>query len=158
MKRIIWMLLSVLVMLALCAAAPAEEGAAYTDVTILSTTDLHGKCWETDVLTGKKQTHNILRISSAVREIRQEYGAENVMLIDNGDLYQGTQVSEYQILQRLMDRSDQPPVMALCLKEMGYTASVLGNHEFQLPLGSDERNLPMAGRAGRAGAGGQRLL
>ena len=133
MKRIIGMLLSVLVMLALCAAAPAEEGAAYTDVAILSTTDLHGKCWETDVLTGKKQTHNILRISSAVREIRQEYGAENVMLIDNGDLYQGTQVSEYQILQRLMDRSDQPPVMALCLKEMGYTASVLGNHEFNYP-------------------------
>ena len=56
-----------------------------------------------------------------------------MLLIDNGDLYQGTQVSEYQIMQRLMDLSDQPPVMALCLREMGYTASVLGNHEFNYP-------------------------
>ena len=113
--------------------AAAEESPAYTDVVILSTTDMHGKCWETNILTGDPETHNLLRISTAVESFRQAYGRDHVLLIDNGDLYQGTQVSEYQLMQRYLDLSDAPPVMALCLKEMGYTASVLGNHEFNFP-------------------------
>lgn len=116
----------------MCGAA-AEEKAAYTDIVILSTTDLHGKCWDTNVLTGSTEKNNILRISTAVNEIREKYGKEQVILIDNGDLYQGTQVSEYQLMQRHLDQSDAPLVMALCLKEIGYTASVLGNHEFNYP-------------------------
>ena len=127
-----------LLLLAVCAFAmmcgsAAEEKTAYTDVVILSTTDLHGKCWDTNVLTGSVEKNSILRISTAVNEIREKYGKEHVLLIDNGDLYQGTQVSEYQLKQRHLGLSDAPLVMALCLKEIGYTASVPGNHEFNYP-------------------------
>ena len=126
-------LLSAVCAFAVMCGAAAEEKEAYADIAILSTTDLHGKCWDTNVLTGSGEKNNILRISTAVNEIREKYGKENVLLIDNGDLYQGTQVSEYQLIQRHLDQSDAPLVMALCLKEIGYTASVPGNHEFNYP-------------------------
>ena len=136
MKRLIRglaLLLAVCLGAGLCPAMAEGETPAYTDVAVLSTTDMHGKCWETNVLTGGAEKHNMLRVSTAVKEIRAAFGEENVLLIDNGDLYQGTQVSEYQLLQRHMGLSEDPLVMALCLKEMRYTASVLGNHEFNYP-------------------------
>ena len=139
LNRVIILLLAVCAFAMMCGAA-AEEKAAYTDIVILSTTDLHGKCWDTNVLTGSTEKNNLLRISTAVNEIREKYGKEQVILIDNGDLYQGTQVSEYQLMQRHLDQSDAPLAMALCLKEIGYTASVLGNHEFNYPWEVMEEN------------------
>ena len=102
----------------------------YTDVAVMSTTDMHGKCWDTDVLTDNEQPHNMLSVSSAVSEVRKEYGRNNVILIDNGDLFQGTVVSQTQLLQYGTGESSDIPAMALCLKEIGYDAFSLGNHEF----------------------------
>ena len=112
-------------------SAAAGETEAYTDVAVLSTTDMHGRCWETDVLTGAASVNNMLRVFTAVRGVRGACGEDCVLLIDNGDLFQGTAVSEYQIL-RAWDGTE-PPAMALCLKEIGYTAFVPGNHEFNYP-------------------------
>ena len=105
-----------------------EKAADYTDVVILSTTDMHGKCWNTNVLTDSPQRGSMLRVSSAVSQIREEYGEENVLLVDNGDLFQGTPVSQIQLLRYSSGESIDPPAMALCLKEIGYDAFVLGNH------------------------------
>ncbi len=99
-----------------------KKTADYTDVVILSTTDRHGKCWNTNVLTGSPQGAGMLRVSSAVRQIREEYGKENVLLIDNGDLFQGTPVSQIQLLRCSSGESTDPPAMALCLKEIDYDA------------------------------------
>lgn len=103
---------------------------AYTDVVILSTTDLHGKCWEMNLLTDMKEPHNILRVSTAVNTIREEYGKENVILLDNGDLFQGEAISELQLEGYDKETSDLPPAMAVCLAKIGYDAFVVGNHEF----------------------------
>ena len=107
-----------------------QEEQASTEVVILTTTDIHGKCWDGNLLTGHEEKNNLLRISTAVRQIRQKYGPENVLLIDNGDLFQGTQVSQVQLQQRSAGTSNDPPAMAVCLKEIGYDAFVPGNHEF----------------------------
>ena len=126
------MLLPVGLLLALFPAvgmmALAEQ--PYTDVAILTTTDLHGKCWDEDLITEKVETNNLLRISTAVRQIREEYGEENVLLIDNGDLFQGTPVSQVQLLAQTGADTDDPPAMAVALGYIGYDAFVLGNHEF----------------------------
>ena len=111
----------------------AEQGqadGAYTDVAILSTTDMHGKCWDTNLLTLSAVKNNMLRVSTAVNRIRTEFGPENVLLIDNGDLFQGTPVSQVQLFRYFAGSSDLPPAMALCLSRIGYDAFVLGNHEF----------------------------
>ncbi len=114
------------------AEAPAEEPAedGFTEVAFLTTTDMHGKCWDTDVLTGSTVKNNMLRVKTAVAGIREEFGEENVILLDNGDLFQGTPVSQVQLLQFGTGESEEPPAMALCLAEIGYDAFVLGNHEF----------------------------
>ena len=111
----------------------AEQGqadGAYTDVAILSTTDMHGKCWDTNLLTLSAEKNNMLRVSTAVNRIRAEFGPENVLLIDNGDLFEGTPVSQVQLFRYFAGSSDLPPAMALCLLRIGYDAFVLGNHEF----------------------------
>ncbi len=115
-----------------CLSTLAYAEGASTELVVLSTTDMHGKCWETNLLTGGKVEQNMLRVSTAVRQIRDAYGPEQVILIDNGDLFQGTPVSEEHLL-RAEHPGNEPEAMALCLKEIGYDAMVLGNHEFNYP-------------------------
>ena len=129
-RSILWI---IFVLIALtCVLLPANAENASADLVVLSTTDMHGKCWETNILTGGQVAQNMLRVSTAVREIRQAYGAENVILIDNGDLFQGTPVSEEHLL-RSGHPGEEPEAMALCLKEIGYDVLSLGNHEFNYP-------------------------
>ena len=103
------------------------------DFVILSTTDMHGKCWDTNVLTDGAESNNMLKVKTAVNQIRTSFGADNVLLIDNGDLYQGTPVSSVQLNQYTQGLSEEPLAMAVCLADIGYTASGLGNHEFNYP-------------------------
>ena len=72
-------------------ASAAEVG----EFTVLSTTDMHGRCWDTNVLNDVKTTNSMLNVATAVAGIRAE--KENVILLDNGDTYQGTPVSSYQL-------------------------------------------------------------
>ena len=119
-------------LLLVCLSAVVYAESASTELVVLSTTDMHGKCWETDLLTGDKVPQNMLRVSTAVQQIRDAYGPEHVILIDNGDLFQGTAISEVHLLNSEQPE-DEPEAMALCLKEIGYDAFVLGNHEFTYP-------------------------
>ena len=112
------------------AAENVKGEAGYTDIVILSTTDMHGKCWDKNVLTDYDENSNMLAVSSAVKEIRKEYGDENVILIDNGDLFQGAPVSQVQMYHYANGTSEEPLAMAVCLKEIGYDAFSPGNHEF----------------------------
>ena len=107
-----------------------QENTSYTDVVVLSTTDMHGKCWETNVLTDTPETDNMLRVSTAVNTIRDEYGNGNVIVIDNGDAFQGEAISELQLLDYGDGTSDRVPAMAVCFAKIGYDAFVVGNHEF----------------------------
>ena len=116
------------------------------DFAVLSTTDMHGKCWDENVLTGGTVDNSMLKVATAVYDIREDIGEDNVVLIDNGDLFQGTPVSTYHIAQltkylssnstsgineNLIDNGSflSAASMALCLKYIGYDAAVLGNHE-----------------------------
>ena len=52
---------------------------------------------------------------------------DSTILVDNGDLLQGTPLEEY--LARIMDRSQPHPVARL-MNNLGYAALGLGNHDF----------------------------
>lgn len=95
-----------------------------TEIMVMSTTDMHGKVWDTDVLTDASVNNSFLKVATAVDSIRAEY--ENTILIDNGDLFQGTTISTYNILSQ--NGVNNP--MVLALRNVGYDALVLGNHEF----------------------------
>ncbi len=74
LRNVLYTLLCLLLIL-LPGAAAGEENAPGTDLVVVTTTDMHGKCWDTNLLTGGKQSSNMLRVSTAVRQIREEYGA-----------------------------------------------------------------------------------
>lgn len=95
-----------------------------TEIMVMSTTDMHGKVWDTDVLTDASVNNSFLKVATAVDSIRAEY--ENTILIDDGDLFQGTTISTYNILSQ---NGENNP-MVLALRNIGYDALVLGNHEF----------------------------
>ena len=68
-----------------CWLIPFIVGAAECEeLRILQTTDLHG---ESGAFSRKS---GLVRLASAIRRERAEYGAENVLYIDCGDLLQGT--------------------------------------------------------------------
>ena len=80
MKKTLMILTAVIaqILTAACAGKPEEKPAEtntaqvppYTDVAILSTTDMHGKCWEENLMTGAAVTKNMLRVSTAVSAVR----------------------------------------------------------------------------------------
>ena len=111
---------------------------AGVDFAILSTTDVHGKVWDANILTDGIEYNSLLSIKTAANEVRAELGAENVLLIDNGDLYQGNPVSTVQLSKITSGESDWPAVMALALADMEYTAAALGNHEWNYPYATME--------------------
>ena len=72
-------------------------------------------------------------MSTAVDEYEGKYGKENVILLDNGDLYQGTPISSYNISQYTQGKTKDINPMALALEQIGFDAAILGNHEFNYP-------------------------
>ncbi len=128
LRRSIALLLTLAMLLSVAPLAvfAAEETA--NEFVVLSTTDMHGRAWDNNVLNDTRTTNSMLHVATAVKEIRASY--DNVILLDNGDTYQGTPVSGYQLALQQQGLTELPNPMALCLKEIGYDAATIGNHEF----------------------------
>lgn len=92
---------------------------------VLSTTDMHGRATAYDVATQKEDFNSMVRVSSIVNQERAKFG-KNLILIDNGDVLQGTLLSQYAITQK--PKEENPMITAM--KYMGYKVWVMGNHEF----------------------------
>ncbi|MFE9556122.1 bifunctional metallophosphatase/5'-nucleotidase [Streptomyces sp. NPDC006692] len=108
--------------------------------TVMGTTDLHGHVFNWDYFTDKEYDdagHNdvgLAKISTLVEQVRKEKGHRNTLLIDAGDIIQGTQLSYYYarvepITGSNGKRGPKHP-MALAMNHMRYDAAALGNHEF----------------------------
>ncbi len=87
-------------------------------ISILHTTDLHGHILPTVSYSGQADVGGLARCATQVRAWRTENPAS--LLLDVGDVYQGTDVG-----WRTRGR-----VMADCFNHLGYDAWVVGNHEF----------------------------
>jgi 2',3'-cyclic-nucleotide 2'-phosphodiesterase / 3'-nucleotidase len=100
-----------------------------TSITILETSDIHGHIFPYLYGTKKKATVGLGKIATYIREIRDQTG--NVLIIDNGDLYQGTPLTYYYMKQA---RHLPNPFVSI-LHEINYDAAVIGNHEFNYGMG-----------------------
>lgn len=112
--------LSVLLLLVFTALLVAQT----LTLTILHTSDLHGNIFPIDYATNKPSDVGLAKIYTLVKAVRSEN--PNVLLIDTGDLIQGTPLEYYHA--RI--ENDPPDPMVLVMNHMGFKASVLGNHEF----------------------------
>ena len=102
----------------------AANGAAVT-LTILHTSDLHGRVHSHDALEDRDLGEGLARVAAAVASIRAEGGP--VLLLDSGDTIQGSPTQALAFAGRAGDGSD-PIIRAM--NRVGYDAMAVGNHEF----------------------------
>lgn len=138
----------------LTGAAPAAE----LKLRVLSTTDVHMNLVDYDFVRDEAdETIGLNRTAALIAEARAEN--PNTILVDNGDLLQGSPMGDVAARVRpLKDGELHPAYVAMNL--MGYDVSVAGNHEFNYGLELLERaeigpNFPMlAGNVYRLKADG----
>lgn len=97
-------------------------------VTILETSDLHGNMLPLHYANNLPNEVGLAKIAALVADERNK--ESNVIVIDNGDLIQGTPLAYHHA------RLDNEPMdpMVLGLNYIGYDAAVIGNHEFNYGL------------------------
>ncbi|MEV6009250.1 5'-nucleotidase C-terminal domain-containing protein [Streptomyces sp. NPDC051976] len=128
-------------------AAEADHGHRHPktfSLRVLGTTDLHGHALNWDYFTNAEYddaTHNdvgLAKVATLVAQARAEKGHDRTLLIDAGDIIQGTQLSYYYARVEPITGARCGPrhPMALAMNHMKYDAAALGNHEFNygIPL------------------------
>ncbi|WP_435129776.1 bifunctional metallophosphatase/5'-nucleotidase [Actinacidiphila sp. bgisy144] len=111
---------------------------------VLGTTDVHGHALNWDYFTDAEYddaTHNdvgMAKLATLVEDARAEKGHDRTLLVDAGDIIQGTQLSYYFARVEPITGAKKGPQhpMALAMNHMRYDAAALGNHEFNygIPL------------------------
>lgn len=91
---------------------------------ILITSDLHGHLGPIDYRTGEKRQKGLATIASLIKQERSH--CPELILLDNGDLIQGTPLAYYAATQY----SDELNPGIAALNELKYDAAIIGNHEF----------------------------
>lgn len=94
-------------------------------VTLYETSDIHGYLFPTDYQSRKQEAEfGLFRIASLLEKDRAETGGHS-LVIENGDLIQGSPFTHYIVKEKQSASSVMEAVNAI-----GYDAGVLGNHEF----------------------------
>ena len=95
-------------------------------LTLLHTNDIHCHFQPTraDWLDGTPEIGGFSALDGYTRRVRNEKGAENVLLLDGGDLLSGTPLTEFET------RGIAGGAMLDFIEAAGYDAWVVGNHEF----------------------------
>src|SRR6266496_921914 len=101
-------------------------------ISILHTTDLHGHILPTFDYDGNPDRGGLARCARQIRRWQQEN--PNSILIDVGDVYQGTDVS----------LRNKGALMIELLNHLKYDAWVVGNHEFDWGMECFERALQLS--------------
>ncbi|MCL1090481.1 bifunctional 2',3'-cyclic-nucleotide 2'-phosphodiesterase/3'-nucleotidase [Shewanella profunda] len=101
------------------------------DLRVLETTDLHTNIMDFNYYSGKDDpTIGLARTASLIHAARNE--AKNSVLVDNGDLLQGSPMGDYMAKVGLQTGDVHPAYKAMNL--LDYEVGNIGNHEFNYGL------------------------
>ncbi len=92
---------------------------------ILQTTDVHGRIYPYNYFTDQPAPYGLARAFTKISEYRRQH--QNVLLIDTGDLLQGTPLAYY--FNKVENARLNP--LILTLNYMGYDAFTVGNHDIE---------------------------
>ena len=105
--------------------------AATVDLRILETTDLHSNMMDFDYYKDTPtEKFGLVRTASLIAAARNE--VKNSVLVDNGDLIQGSPLGDYMAAKGLKKGEIHPVYKAM--NTLDYTVGNLGNHEFNYGL------------------------
>ncbi len=99
--------------------------AAQVKLVILHTTDIHGNIYPINYATNKHYDVGLGKVWAFYKQI-SENETKNILLIDTGDLIQGTPFAYYYAK---VAREEENPIVKV-MNYMGFVASIIGNHEF----------------------------
>ncbi|KNC12286.1 2', 3'-cyclic nucleotide 2'-phosphodiesterase [Klebsiella sp. RIT-PI-d] len=106
----------------------ASVNAATVDLRIMETTDLHSNMMDFDYYKdAPTEKFGLVRTATLINAARTE--ATNSVLVDNGDIIQGSPLADYAAAKKLKTH----PVYK-ALNTLDYTVGNLGNHEFNYGL------------------------
>ncbi|MFG0455788.1 bifunctional 2',3'-cyclic-nucleotide 2'-phosphodiesterase/3'-nucleotidase [Shewanella mangrovisoli] len=126
-------LLAVMITAALgvSACGSDDEQIVQADLRVLETTDLHTNIMDFNYYSGKEDpTIGLARTASLIHAARTE--AKNSVLVDNGDLLQGSPMGDYMAKVGLQMGDVHPAYKAMNL--LDYEVGNIGNHEFNYGL------------------------
>lgn len=118
-------------MMLLNLSTPTATALEADTLTILGTSDVHGQLWNWSYEDNKETAVGLSQVSSVVQAIRTE-NPNGTLLIDNGDMLQGTILTDDLYNKKPLFDKQNPMIKAM--NYMNYDAMVLGNHEFNFGL------------------------
>jgi 2',3'-cyclic-nucleotide 2'-phosphodiesterase/3'-nucleotidase len=108
--------------------------------SILGTTDLHSHVFDWDYYLDAPYSDKagnsvgVARVATLIQQQREAKGEDRVLLVDAGDIIQGTSLAYYFARVDPITGTDGKPgpkhPMAVAMNHMRYDAAALGNHEF----------------------------
>lgn len=115
----------------LIALTTSTAQAATVDLRVLETTDLHSNMMDFDYYKDKPtEKFGLVRTASLIEAARQQ--ATNSVLVDNGDLIQGSPLGDYMAANGLKVGEIHPVYKAM--NTLDYAVGNIGNHEFNYGL------------------------
>ncbi|TKB54207.1 bifunctional 2',3'-cyclic-nucleotide 2'-phosphodiesterase/3'-nucleotidase [Ferrimonas aestuarii] len=118
----------------LTALIPLINGDAYADLRVMETTDIHANITDynyySDTIVPK---FGLVRTASLIKGARAELSQpQNSVLVDNGDLIQGSPMGDYMAAKGITNGEVHPVYQAMNL--LNYDVGNYGNHEFNYGL------------------------
>ncbi|WP_215796516.1 bifunctional 2',3'-cyclic-nucleotide 2'-phosphodiesterase/3'-nucleotidase [Paludibacterium paludis] len=102
------------------------------DIALLETTDIHQNILSYDYYKlAANSTFGLERTATLINQARAQY--KNTLLLDDGDLIQGTALGDYQAVINPVKCSDTLAVHKV-MNYLKYDAGTIGNHEFNYGL------------------------
>ncbi|QGS60356.1 bifunctional 2',3'-cyclic-nucleotide 2'-phosphodiesterase/3'-nucleotidase [Shewanella algae] len=124
--------------LSACGSDNKDEPTVSVDLRVLETTDLHTNIMDYNYYSGKEDpTIGLARTASLIHAARKE--VTNTVLVDNGDLLQGSPMGDYMAKVGIADGEVHPAYKAMNL--LDYAVGNIGNHEFNYGLDFLEKSL-----------------
>lgn len=110
---------------------PAPVPSPEVNLRVLETSDLHANIMDFNYYSGKEdKTIGLARTASLIHAARKE--VSNSVLVDNGDLIQGSPMGDYVASVGLQEGDVHPAYKAMNTLE--YDVGNIGNHEFNYGL------------------------
>nr|WP_276023707.1 bifunctional 2',3'-cyclic-nucleotide 2'-phosphodiesterase/3'-nucleotidase [Morganella morganii] len=105
--------------------------AATVDLRVMETSDIHSNLIDFDYFKDKPtEQFGLVRTTGLIKAAKDE--VTNAVLVDNGDLIQGSPLADYMVSKGLNDGEAHPAHKLM--NTMGYTVGNFGNHEFNFGL------------------------
>lgn len=115
---------------------PATASPRSVHLTVLGTTDVHGHAIDWDYYKNAPYSDaqgnsvGLAKVSTVVDQVRAERGRSNTLLVDAGDVIQGTPLDSYYSTVEPITETGATHPMAAAMNAMHYDVGTVGNHEY----------------------------